>query len=362
MNILITGGAGFIGHHTANTFVDAGHFVRILDNLLPQVHKNSQESIQRLHSSIEFSQGDIRSHSDVTKALENIEAVYHFAAETGVEQSMYEIERYVNVNIRGTAVLCDCIAEQTRKISKLVLASSRAVYGEGSYSCKNCGDIFPATARSEKTLKAGKWDFDCQNCGSELVPQKTTENAPLNPISIYGLTKRVQEELFENLHRTYGIPTIIFRYFNVIGAGQSLANPYTGIASIFCSQLLANRKVNIYEDGAMLRGFVDVRDVVKVNLSVLNSQNSQFLKVNIGSGESLSVLELAQKIKYITNSHSPIEISGKFRIGDIRHCFADISQAKDLLEFAPKYSPTATLNALVNWARVNGKDMENNQI
>lgn len=360
MNILITGGAGFIGHHTANTFVDAGHFVRILDNLLPQVHKNSQESIQRLHSSIEFSQGDIRSHSDVTKALEDIEAVYHFAAETGVEQSMYEIERYVDVNIRGTGVLCDCIAEQTRKISKLVLASSRAVYGEGSYSCKNCGEIFPVPGRSAKTLKAGKWDFDCQKCGKEMVPQKTTENSPLSPISIYGLTKRVQEDLFENLYRTYGIPTVIFRYFNVMGAGQSLANPYTGIASIFCGRFLANREVEIYEDGAMLRDFVDVRDVVRANSSVLNSHKSQFLNLNIGSGESLSVLELAKKIKYITNSHSPVEISGKFRIGDIRHCFADISQANDLLEFAPKYSSTATLKALVSWARVNSKDLENN--
>ncbi len=350
MRILVIGGAGFIGHHTANELAEQGHQVRVFDSLHPQVHTDPSESIQRLHASVEFLKGDIRSHEDLKCALNGIEVVYHFAAETGVGQSMHEISRYVDVNARGTAVLCEILARDAATVKKLILASSRAVYGEGGYRCKRCGDIFPPSGRFGKDLVSGKWEFDCPECGSPLVPSKTGEDAPLHPVSVYGITKKTQEELCAVFSRTFGVPTLILRYFNVYGPGQCLTNPYTGIAITFYSRMDQGEPVDIFEDGAMLRDFVHVRDVVQANLKVLALGEPGVTVMNIGSGQAVSILEFANLLRTLTGSRSPIEISGRYRLGDIRHSRSDISRASRMIGYEPRVSLKEGLRGLIAWA------------
>ena len=266
--VLITGGAGFIGHQTANKLAGEGYTVRVFDNLSKQVHPVPRESLARLDPAVEFICGDIRDRSQLQDALEGMDAVYHFAAETGVGQSMYEIERYSDVNIQGTAVLCDCIAKGRNRPKKLILASSRAVYGEGRYKCESCGDVYPKP-RTQAQLGAGNWDSQCPNCSAAITPVPTQETTPCQPLSIYSVTKEVQEDLFKMVSGAYRVPVVILRYFNVFGAGQSVSNPYTGVLSIFASRLLANKSIEIYEDGLMQRDFVPIHEVIKANAKVL---------------------------------------------------------------------------------------------
>jgi dTDP-L-rhamnose 4-epimerase len=355
MNVLVTGGAGFIGHHTANALAKQGCNVRVLDSLLPQVHTDPRESINRLERSVQFVSGDIRNHADVIRALEGVDAVYHFAAETGVGQSMYEIARYVDVNVRGTAVLCECMSTLRGKIIRLILASSRAVYGEGAYRCENCGDVYPSESRSQVTLAGRRWDFDCPSCSHGLTPRPTPESAPLHPISVYGITKQAQEQLCATFSGAFHVPTVILRFFNVLGPGQSLTNPYTGIASIFCSRMFAEESAEVYEDGAMLRDFVHVRDVVQANLKALGVSHPGTSVFNIGSARPLSVLRLAELLKEVIGSPSSIQISGRYRIGDIRHCWADIARARDVMGYEPEVSAIDALRDVVEYARSQGK-------
>jgi len=348
--VLITGGAGFIGHHTANKLAGEGYKVRIFDNLSKQVHPDPRESLSRLDPAVEFICGDIRDRSQLQAALEGMDAVYHFAAETGVGQSMYEIERYSDVNIQGTAVLCDCIAKGKSRPQKLILASSRAVYGEGRYKCDSCGDVYPEP-RIQTQLKEGNWDPPCPLCGGAINCIPSDETTPCQPLSIYSITKEVQENLFKMVSGAYKVPVVILRYFNVFGAGQSVSNPYVGVLSIFVSRLLSNKNIEIYEDGLMQRDFVPIQDVVKANAKVLELDVPGVLTLNIGSGMSKTIMQMAESLKTEIGSQSNIAISGRYRVGDIRHCYADMSKAVDFIGDILNDSFERGIRDLIAWAR-----------
>jgi dTDP-L-rhamnose 4-epimerase len=354
--VLITGGAGFIGHKTANELANRGFHVRVLDNLNKQVHPNPKESLARLHPDVEFICGDIRNRSAVQEVLEGVEVVYHFAAETGVGQSMYEIERYSEVTIQGTAVLCDCIANDRKPLKKIILSSSRAVYGEGQYKCVRCGIVYPK-GRSKANLIAGNWNTLCPDCGNEISPIPCQETTPRHPVSIYGFTKKVQEDMLFMISDAYNIPAVILRYFNVFGAGQSTSNPYTGILSIFCSLLLSNKSVEIYEDGQMIRDFVPIEDVVNANLKAIDFDVPSPLVLNIGSGNPKTILQVSEYLKEYIDSESNISISGRYRIGDIRHCYADVSKQNKFIGNALSNSFSKEIKSLIDWAREGKKSI-----
>jgi len=348
--VLITGGAGFIGYHTANKLAGEGYKVRVFDNLNKQVHPVPRESLSRLDPTVEFICGDIRDRSQLQAALEGMDVVYHFAAETGVGQSMYEIERYSDVNIQGTAVFCDCIAKGKNRPKKLILASSRAVYGEGRYKCDSCGDVYPEP-RTQAQLKEGNWDSPCPHCGAPITPVPTHETSPCRPLSIYSVTKEVQEDLFKMVSGAYKVSVVILRYFNVFGAGQSVSNPYTGVLSIFASRLLANKDIEIYEDGQMQRDFVPIHEVIKANAKVLELDVAGVLELNIGLGVSKTIMQVAECLKTEIGSQSNIALSGRYRVGDIRHCYADMSKAVDFIGAISNDSFERGIRDLIAWAR-----------
>jgi dTDP-L-rhamnose 4-epimerase len=346
--VLITGGAGFIGRHTANELIARGFEVRVFDNLTSQVHQSPRTSLSILNPDVEVVVGDMRNREQVSSVLEGVDVIYHFAAETGVGQSMHAIAHYSDVIIQGTAVLCDCITGGKNKISRVILSSSRAVYGEGQYSCNDCGTVYPQP-RTAAQLRAGAWDIKCPKCGSTIAYMPCNESVVCRPISIYGIAKRVQEELFQTLSLTYEMPTIILRYFNVVGAGQSAVNPYTGVLSIFCSQLLSNKNIEIYEDGQMQRDFVSVKDVIRANLKALDLDATRPLVLNVGSGIPRTILQVAQYLKATMGSQSEIIVSGRYRMGDIRHSLADTSMAQKLLGESPDDSFEQSIIDLIRW-------------
>ncbi|MBI4715647.1 MAG: SDR family NAD(P)-dependent oxidoreductase, partial [Nitrospirae bacterium] len=294
--ILITGGAGFIGSHTADALLEKGYHVRVLDILDPQIHGETENPPAYLNAKVEFVKGDVRDRAALEKALDGVEAVFHFAACTGVGQSMYQIHQYVDINIGGTAMLLDVLANNPGSVKKVVLSSSRAVYGEGEYRCMTCGIVHPGL-RDEGRLKGRQWEMTWPSCGRPVEAVPTREEAPQKPISIYAITKKVQEELLNNFSMTYGIPSVVLRYFNVYGTRQALRNPYTGIAAIFTARVLSGRPIPIYEDGKPERDFVHVRDVVAANLLALENPQAGNGAFNVGTGEVLTVKDLALRIR-----------------------------------------------------------------
>lgn len=348
--ILVTGGVGFIGYHTANKLRDVGYEVRVFDNLHKQVHPSPEESLTRLKPGIEFIRGDVCKRSQLQAALKGVDAVYHFAAETGVGQSMYEIERYCDVNVRGIAVLCDCLARTGNHIEKVILSSSRAVYGEGAYACARCGEVYPEP-RSVEQLKAGGWEPVCPHCCGPISSKPSKETTPCRPLSVYGITKKVQEDLLTIFSKTFGVPVVILRYFNVFGPGQSVANPYTGVLSIFTSRMLSNKDIEIYEDGQMQRDFVSVEDVVVANLRALELDITDVLTLNVGTGQPRTIQQLVEELKKETAGKSPVEVTSRFRLGDIRHCYADTSKALEWLGPFSKDSFENGLKSLVTWVK-----------
>ena len=354
-NILITGGAGFIGSHTADALLSRGYHVRVLDILDPQVHGEGQKRPAYLDPRVELLVGDIRERADVVRALEGVEAVYNFAAQTGVGQSMYNIHGYCDVNISGTAILLDVLANAPGKVKKVILSSSRAVYGEGACRCPYCGIVHPA-ARSRAQLEHGEWNLLCPYCGEPVEPLPTPEDIALDPISVYALTKRVQEDLLRTFSASYGIPSVILRYFNVYGVRQALNNPYTGIGAIFTNRALSGKEIIIYEDGKPGRDFVNVRDVVQANLLALENLAAENGTFNVGSGERLTVLDLAELIRQRTGSGVGLEFSGRFRVGDIRDCYADLSRSRSVLGYEPRVSFADGVDELISWAR--GEQLE----
>jgi Nucleoside-diphosphate-sugar epimerases len=346
--ILITGGAGFVGSHLADSLVIAGHEVRVLDNLSPQVHGDGAPAY--LSREVETTAGDMRDASAVRRALADVEVVFHLAAVVGVGQSMYRIADYMSANTQGTAVLLQSILDSKAALEKLIVASSMSIYGEGQYLCANCGDIAPSPRASQQLVRK-QWEALCPQCGMELTPVPTVEAKPLQCPSVYALSKKDQEELCLLYGRTYGLPVVALRYFNIYGARQSLSNPYTGVAAIFASRLLNSRSPLLFEDGLQMRDFVSVHDVVAANLLAMSSEGANGKALNIGSGRPVSIREVASAISQALGVDIPCEITGKYRVGDIRHCFADISQARDFLGYEPKVSFEQGISALAEWLR-----------
>jgi dTDP-L-rhamnose 4-epimerase len=345
-NILITGGAGFVGSHLADALLAAGHNVRILDNLTEQVHHNDVPDY--LNPEAELVQGDIRDSVAVRRALNGVDAVFHLAAAVGVGQSMYEIEHYMGTNTQGTAVLLQQILNRKSKVEKLVVASSMSIYGEGKYLCAECGEIAP-NVRSNEQLKHKRWETECPKCGEALTPIPTDESKPLQASSIYALSKKDQEEMSLLFGRTYGLPVVALRYFNIYGTRQSLSNPYTGVAAIFASRLINGNPPLIFEDGRQLRDFVSVQDVVQANLLAMERSEADGMALNIGSGEPISIREVAAELSRAMQKNIPATLTLKYRAGDIRHCFGDISAARKFLGYAPSVRFADGLKDLVEW-------------
>ncbi len=348
LKILLTGGAGFVGSHTADALIERGHHVRIFDNLSPQVHRNGFPNY--LPRDIDFIRGDVRDLSALSRAVCRVDVIYHFAAAVGVGQSMYEIADYTAVNVQGTANLLQAILNTGSEPEKLVVASSMSIYGEGRYLCAQCGKVAPR-ARTLKQLKQQNWEVRCPICDDIAAPVPTDENKPQQSTSIYALSKKLQEDMVLLFGRTYDIPAVAFRYFNIYGTRQALSNPYTGVAAIFGSRLMNGNAPLIFEDGLQMRDFVSVRDVVQANLLALESSDGDGLAMNVGSGAPISVQEVAAEIATALGVSTTTAITGKYRAGDIRHCFADTSLISRLLGYRPQVRFGDGVQELVEWIR-----------
>jgi len=347
--ILITGGAGFIGSHTADKLIEQGHQVRILDVLDAQIHGAARQIPAYLNPAAEFIEGDVRDVSILKKVLTDIDVVYHLASLTGVTQSMKDIHHYTDVNVTGTAALMDVMINGHFNIEKVVLSSSRAVYGEGTYHCPHCQRDFAPALRTVEQLENGKWEITCPVCGNLAEARPTREDKYLQPLSIYAENKPIQEDLLRMTAETYKIPAVILRYFNVYGPRQALGNPYTGIAPIFCTRISAGKPIMMYEDGLPIRDFVHVYDVVQANLKALDYMGDTVLTANVGTGEKLTILDMAQSICDEMGAERNIEFSGQFRVGDIRGCYADLSRTRSALGYEPVVTFQEGVAELIQW-------------
>jgi dTDP-L-rhamnose 4-epimerase len=348
LNVLVTGGAGFIGSHLVDALVERGHKVRVLDAVVPQVHESGEP--QYLNSHAEFLYGDVCDSDLVRKALKGIDVIYHEAAEVGVGQSMYEIGRYVRANDLGTAVLLEAVVESRAPIRKLVVASSMSIYGEGAYQCVSCGVSHPQI-RPASQLMDRRWEVECPGCGEALKPTGTSEGKPLFPTSVYAVTKQDQEQFCLIVGRAYGIPTVALRYFNVYGTRQALSNPYTGVCAIFSARLLNDQPPVIFEDGEQTRDFVHVSDIVQANLLALDKDGADYQAVNVGTGVPTSVRQIVRILAHGLGKSIEPEIIGKYREGDIRHCIADISRGRAMLGYEPKTNIEQGMPELIEWVR-----------
>jgi dTDP-L-rhamnose 4-epimerase len=349
LNILVTGGAGFIGSHLVDALVERGHRVRVLDALVPQVH-GQIDAPPHLNPEAEFVRADVCDAGAVARALEGVDVVYHEAAEVGVGQSMYEIRRYVGANDLGTAVLLESLVNNRGRVRKLVVASSMSIYGEGAYECAACGVVHPKL-RPASQLRDRRWEVECPTCGRELKPAPTGEDKPLFPTSVYAVTKQDQEQFCLIVGRAYDIPTVALRYFNVYGPRQALSNPYTGVCAIFSSRLLNNQVPVIFEDGRQARDFVHVSDIVQANLLALETDRADYEAVNVGTGRATPINEVARLLAEGLGKDLRPEIVGKYREGDIRHCVADISRARRLLGYEPRVTLEAGVPELLEWVQ-----------
>jgi dTDP-L-rhamnose 4-epimerase len=344
--VLITGGAGFIGSHLADELLEQGYEVRAFDSLSEQVHGSTRRRPAYLHRDVEFSAGDIRDKVAIERALRGVDAVFHFAAMVGVGQSMYQMMDYTAVNNLGTAALLEVLTREP--VEKLVVASSMSLYGEGLY-CRKDGTLLPGTQRSLEQLRRGDWELRDSE-GVPLVPVATPETKPPCLASIYALSKFDQERMCLMIGRAYNLPTVALRFFNVFGTRQALSNPYTGVLAIFASRLLNDHPPMIFEDGDQKRDFVHVRDVARACRLALETPEAAHQVFNIGSGNHYTVREIAERMAAAVNKEQiEPEITGKYRTGDIRHCFADISRATEVLGYAPRVTLDDGLKELAEW-------------
>ncbi|MBN1552458.1 GDP-mannose 4,6-dehydratase [bacterium] len=350
-SILVTGGAGFVGSHLVDQLVKLGHQVTIFDNLEDQVHQGKVPDY--LNTNAEFIRGDVRDADILTKALLNKDVVFHQAAAVGVGQSMYQIRKYADYNSTGGATLLDIIVNNNKirnRIEKIIVASSMSIYGEGLYTCSQCGDVYPKLRPTEQ-LKTKQWEVNCPLCGLECKHKGTHENKPLFPTSIYAITKRDHEEMFLVTGISYQIPVVALRYFNIFGTRQALSNPYTGVAAIFSSRLLNNKPPVIFEDGLQSRDFVHVSDIVQANILAMEKNAANYQAYNVGTGRNLSIKDVAEKLmgKLVPESDMQPVIEYRFREGDIRHCYADISKITKELGYSPKMRFEDGISELTHW-------------
>jgi dTDP-L-rhamnose 4-epimerase len=344
--ILITGGAGFVGSHLADRLLREGYQVRVLDNLTEQVHGNTGWP-DYLDDRVERVQADVRDPARVAEALKGVDAVYHFAAAVGVGQSMYEIRHYTDVNNMGTAVLLEALIKQP--VRKLVVASSMSLYGEGLYRDRS-GEIHSPNERSADQLKNGQWEIELN--GDALQPIATPESKRPFPSSVYALSKYDQERLCLVTGSAYNIPTTALRFFNIYGPRQALSNPYTGVLAIFSSRFLNDKAPVIFEDGQQRRDFVSVHDIAQACLLALEKDQADNKVFNVGSGKHYSINEIANKVGEVLNKeHITPQVTGEYRVGDIRHCFADIAKARDLLGYTPRITLEDGLGELAEWLK-----------
>jgi dTDP-L-rhamnose 4-epimerase len=352
MQILITGGAGFIGSHLADDLLRRGHRVRALDNLAPQVHGADVVRPAYLHEDVELMRGDVRDADAVRRALAGVDAVFHFAAAVGVGQSMYQVEHYTSTNNLGTAVLLQALLNHP--VQRLVVASSMSLYGEGLYGTAD-GTLTPGAERGLEQLRAADWEVRSAG-GERLAPLPTPETKTPSLSSVYALSKFDQERLCLMIGRAYNIPTVALRFFNVFGTRQSLSNPYTGVLAIFASRLMNDNAPLIFEDGLQRRDFVSVYDVVQACRLALDVPAAAGGAFNVGSGQSHTVREVAEMLGAILGKTIEPDICGKYRVGDIRHCFADITLARDVLGYAPTVMLEDGLVELAEWLRDQAAD------
>jgi dTDP-L-rhamnose 4-epimerase len=347
-HVLVTGGAGFVGSHLVDALLAAGHRVRVFDNLTRQVHGEGPP--EYLSPEAELVRGDMRDAEALHRALQGVEVVFHLAAAVGVGQSMYEIAHYMGVNTQGTALLLQELLGRKSRVEKLVQASSMSVYGEGKYLCAQCGAVAPGL-RSADRLQRRNWELECEHCGETLAPIPTDESKPLQCSSIYALSKRDQEEMALLFGRTYAFPVVALRFFNIYGPRQALSNPYTGVAAIFASRLLNGNAPLGFEDGRQMRDFVSVTDAVQALMLAMQRSEANGHALNVGSGEPVSIRDVAATLASALRCKIAPALTGKYRSGDIRHCFADITAARNLLGYVPRVRSSDGIKDLVQWLR-----------
>ena len=354
MRILVTGGAGFIGSHLVDELIRLGYEIRVLDSLEKQVHHGIKPKY--LNSEVEYVWGDVCDQQKLEQALKGIEAVFHFAAQVGVGQSMYELQRYIRDNSLGTGILLETLLKQKKAIRKLVVASSMSIYGEGNYQCRECDLVMPKE-RPISQLEKKIWEIRCPHCQRAVTPVPTDEEKPLYCSSVYAITKKDQEELCLVWGKSYKIPTVALRFFNVYGTRQSLSNPYTGVAAIFASRIKNNNPPIIFEDGLQTRDFIHVSDIVQANLLALKNDAMSWQPFNVGTGQPVAVSNIAKTLLKIYKKDIPLKIVNQFRAGDIRHCFADIRKIR-AMGFIPKVRFEEGMRELVEWSHgVKAKDL-----
>jgi dTDP-L-rhamnose 4-epimerase len=351
-NILITGGAGFIGSNLALKLIEKGHKITVLDNLSVQIHGENAEDSSPLYRSIKdkvtFIQGTVTSKEDWLKAIGGQDVIVHFAAETGTGQSMYEIQKYVDVNINGTAILLDLLANTEHQVKKVIVASSRSIYGEGKYRCSERGIVYPGH-RIAADMDKGDFEVKYQGNAEPLELLPTDEESKIHPSSVYGITKQNQEQMVMTVCPTLSIAPVAFRYQNVYGPGQSLKNPYTGILSIFSTQIKNGNRINIFEDGKETRDFVYIDDVVKATILGIEREEANGQVFNVGTGVPTDVMAVARGLIANYGVEVPVAVSGNYRLGDIRHNYADLSRIKSALGFSPEVSFEQGLKHFTDW-------------
>lgn len=359
-NILVTGGAGFIGSNLALKLVEKGYRVTVLDNLSPQIHGENPEHTSPLYRSIigkvTFINGSVTSREDWLKALRGQECVVHLAAETGTGQSMYEIQKYVEVNIGGTALLLDLLTNTEHTVKKVVVAESRAIYGEGRYYSPELGRYVYPEPRNDADMREKDFEVKYPGCSQPLELVATTEDSLIHPTSVYGITKQVQGQLVHLVCPSIGIAAVSYRYQNVYGPGQSLSNPYTGILSIFSTRIKNGNEINIFEDGKETRDFVYIDDVVEATLLGIEKEEANGHTFNIGTGVATDVLTVARTLIGKYGLQVPLRVSGNYRLGDIRHNYADLSLARELLGFEPRWDFDRGISRFVDW--VNAQEVQ----
>jgi dTDP-L-rhamnose 4-epimerase len=353
-NILITGGAGFIGSNLALRLIGRGYNVTVLDTLSTQIHGSNPETTSPLYQSVKnkvnFIHGSVTSAADVKKAVENQHIIVHLAAETGTGQSMYQVKLYTDVNTGGTALLLDTLANNAHQVKKVVIASSRAIYGEGKYISSELGIVYPGH-RTDEFLKNGDFEVKYPGCITPLQAVATSEDSKIHPSSVYGITKQNQEQLVMTVCPSIGISPVAFRYQNVYGPGQSLTNPYTGILSIFSSLIKNGKEINVFEDGKETRDFVFIDDVVDATILGIENDAANNQVFNVGTGVATDVLTVVKELGRNYGGDMCYKISGNYRVGDIRHNFADITKIGAELGFTPKVTFQEGIRRFTDWVK-----------
>ena len=351
MNILITGGAGFIGSNLALKLISKGHNITVLDNLSPQIHGDNPKETSPLFLSIKdkvnFIEGTVTNVEDWKRSLEGQDIIVHYAAETGTGQSMYEVQKYVDVNVNGTSLMLDLLVNGNYDVKKVIVASSRSIYGEGKYMSKELGAVYPKH-RVAEDMDTGDFEPNYAD-SSKLTLVATDEDSKIHPSSVYGITKQNQEQMVLTVCPTIGIAGVAFRYQNVYGPGQSLKNPYTGILSIFSTQIKNGNGINIFEDGKESRDFVYIDDVVDATILGIEKDEANNQVFNVGTGVAIDVITVAESLSKNYGVEVPITVSGNYRLGDIRHNFADLTKINSILGFVPKFSFEEGLQQFTNW-------------